>query len=125
VLVDFLVEVADGPGTYPRAPQGLGNIFHPAHRHTRQVHLDQRFLDRGFTAPVALDNGGFKGLTAQLGDFEIYFAGLGMQATLITPSPGIHSVRAAFVALRATQGIGFSVQHRIQCLFDGASNQFA
>ena len=55
--VDLLVEVGHRAWAYPCAPQRLGDVFDPAYRNPRQVHLDQRFLDRALPSAIALDNG--------------------------------------------------------------------
>jgi hypothetical protein len=46
VGVDLLVQPRHRSRTDPGSPQRLGDVFHPPHAHSCQVHLDQRFLDR-------------------------------------------------------------------------------
>ena len=72
MLIDLLVQLANGARTYPPTPQSFGNVLYTAHRHAGQVHLDQGFFDGSFTPPVTLDNGGLEGLTAQLGYLELH-----------------------------------------------------
>ena len=45
--VDLLVQVSHRRRRKSRAPQGLGDVLHPAHRNARQIHLDQCLLHRG------------------------------------------------------------------------------
>ena len=58
--VDLLVEVRHRARAHPRAPQGFGDVLHALHRDARQIHLDQRFLDRALPAAVPLDDRGSK-----------------------------------------------------------------
>src|ERR1019366_4130443 len=51
----------------------------PPDRNARQIHLDQRFLDRVLAAAIALDDRRLKGLAPQLRTLEIDFAGAGLQ----------------------------------------------
>ena len=37
LLVDTLIEPTDRPRAHPRAPQRLGDVFHPAHAYPRQI----------------------------------------------------------------------------------------
>ena len=56
VPVDLLVQPRHRPGAHSCAPQRLGDVFDSSHRHSRQVHLDQCFLDRCLAPLVALDD---------------------------------------------------------------------
>jgi hypothetical protein len=49
---------------YTGTPQRLSDVRHTSGRYTGQVHLDQRILDRGLSAPGALHDGGFNDLLA-------------------------------------------------------------
>ena len=60
--VDLLVEVGHRARAHPRAPERFRDVLHAPDRNTRQVHLDQRFLDRALPPPIALDNRRLKGL---------------------------------------------------------------
>src|SRR6516165_841162 len=64
--VDLLVQVRHRRGRYPCPPQCLRDVLDPAHRYPRQIHLDQRLLDRALAPPIALDDGRLERLPAQL-----------------------------------------------------------
>lgn len=53
-------------GRYTATPKGFRNIFHTPDRNTGEIHLDQGFLNRAFTAAVALNDGCFKRYIFQL-----------------------------------------------------------
>ena len=57
-------------GAHARAPQRLGDVLHPTHRNARQIHLDQRFLDRALPPAIAFDDRRLKGLPTQLRNCE-------------------------------------------------------
>lgn len=60
MLVCLLVEMADGARGDLCAPKQFGDIFDTAHGYAGQVHLNKGFLDRAFTAFIALDDGRLK-----------------------------------------------------------------
>ena len=62
--LNAIVQVRDRGRAHPGTPKGFGDILHTPDRYTGQAHLDQRFLDRRFSAPVALDHGRLKDLLA-------------------------------------------------------------
>jgi hypothetical protein len=55
------------------------NVLHTPDRNARQIHLNQRFLDRALAPPIALNNSRLEGLATQLGDLEVDFADAGLQ----------------------------------------------
>ena len=120
--VDLLVEVRHRARAHPRAPQGFGDVLHASHRDARQIHLDQRFLDRALPAAVPLDDRGLEGLAPQLWYLEAYFAGAGLQRSFVAASSGVLPRLAPFITARATELVCLSIQHRIQCLFHRATN---
>ena len=60
--VDLFVEVGHCARAHPRPPQSFGDVLHPTHRNARQIHLDQRLLDRALAAAVPVDDRRLKGL---------------------------------------------------------------
>ena len=120
--VDLLVEVADRRRRHARAPQCLGDILDTAHRHTGQVHLDQRFLNRRLAATIALDDRRLKGLAPKLRHLQRHLAGLGLQAALVVAGPGVATRLGALIALRIAQPVRFRVEKRVQRLLDRAAN---
>ena len=88
----------------------------------RQVHLDQRLLDRALPAAVPLDDRGLEGLAPQLWYLEAYFAGAGLQRSFVAASSGVLPRLAPFITARATELVCLSIQHRIQCLFHRAAH---
>src|SRR5579862_1486974 len=107
--VDLLVEVRHGARAHSRAPQRFGDVFHPPHRNPRQIHLDQRFLDRTLPSPVAFDDRRLKGLAPQLRYLEIDVAGAGLQRPLIAASTGILPSLSPLVTSSATKLVGLSI----------------
>src|SRR6476660_10500319 len=123
--VDLFVEVGHCARAHPRPPQSFGDVLHPTHRNARQVHLDQRLLDRALAAAVPVDDRRLKGLAAQLWNLEIHFARAGLQCPLIAAGPGVLTSLAALVAASAAELVCLSIQHGIQRLFHRATNQLA
>jgi hypothetical protein len=52
-------------------PKRLRDVLNPSDRDPSQIHLDQRFLDRALTPPIAFDNCRFKGLSRSFGIFKL------------------------------------------------------
>src|SRR5271166_290810 len=123
--VDLLVEVRDCRWRHPRAPQGLRNILDPAHRDARQIHLDQCFLHRALPAAVPLNDRSLKGLTPQLWNLEVYFAGAGLQRPIVAASPGVLPSLAALVTAGTAKLVCLSIKHGIQRLFHRPTNHLA
>src|SRR3954470_927076 len=123
--VDLFVEVGHCTRAHPRPPQSFGDVLHPTHRNARQIHLDQRLLDRALAAPVPVDDRRLKGLAAQLWNLEIHFARAGLQCPLIAAGPGVLTSLAALVTASAAELVRLSIQHGIQRLFHRATNQLA
>lgn len=92
LFVELLVEVADRPGTDPRAPQGLGDVLHATHRDTRQVHLHQSFFHGTFPATIPLNDRRLEVGAAKLGDIQLHLACLGLELTLVEAGPAIPSL---------------------------------
>lgn len=63
-----------------------------------------------------------KGLFAQLWHLQGGLAGPGVELAFIAAGPGIDPLRAALIALSATQGIG--IQQSVQGLLHGLPDQF-
>ena len=57
------------------APQGHGDILHPAHGDAGQVHLNECFLNAAFTTAISLNGGSLKGNSLELGYFECDISG--------------------------------------------------
>src|SRR4051812_14472503 len=123
--VDLFVKVGHCARAHPRPPQSFGDVLHPTHRNARQIHLDQRLLDRALAAAVPVDDRRLKGLAAQLWNFEIYFARAGLQCPLIAAGPRVLTSLAALVTASAAELVCLSIQHGIQRLFHRATNQLA
>src|SRR5215204_5677624 len=84
--VDLLVQVRHRARAHPRAPQRLGDVLDAAHRNARQIHLDQRFLDRALPPAVALDDGRLESLAPQLRNLKVDLASAGLQCSFIAAS---------------------------------------
>ena len=110
---------------HPRSPQRLSDVLHTPHRNPRQVHLDQRFLDRALTPAVAFDDRCLEGLPPQLGNLEVHLAGAGLQRSFVAASPGILPSLAAFITPGAAKLVGLGIQHGVQSLFHRATNHLA
>ena len=123
--VDLLVQVRHRARTHPRAPKRLGDVFHPPYRNPRQIHFDQRFLDRAFPPAVALNDRRLKGLAPQLRDLEIDLAGAGLKRPIVTASPGILPSLATLVTPGTAQLVCLSIQHGVQRLFHSPANHLA
>ncbi len=81
--IDLFIEVRYRARADPRAPQGLRNILHPAHRNACQIHLDQRLLERTLPALAALSDRCLKRLPAQLRYLQPDIAGFGVKRSVI------------------------------------------
>jgi len=101
---------------HPRAPQGLREVLNPPNRNAGQIHLDQSFLNRALTSPIALNDRRLKCLLPKLGHLQPHLAGFGLQLALVMAGPGIASRLATLVALRIAQPIRLRVQQRVQRL---------
>src|SRR3954468_20053537 len=123
--VDLLVEVRNRARAHPRAPEGFGNVLHPPHRNARQIHLDQRLLDRTLSSAVTLNDGRLEGLAPQLRNLEVDLASAGLQRPLIAASPRILPSLAALVTSCPAKLVCFSVQHGVQWLLDRPANHLA
>ena len=123
--VDLLVEVGHRARAHTGAPQRFGDIFYPPHRNPRQIHLDQRFLDRTLAPAVAFDDRRLKGLATQLRDLQIDVARLGLQRPFIAARSCILPSFAALVATGAAQLVGFGIQQSVQRLLDGAADHLS
>ena len=106
------------PGDTRVPPESFGNIFNPAYRNARQIHLDERFLNRRFTPAITLNDRRFKGLFAQLGHLQFDFASSRMERAFVTTSLSINTIGGVLITLRTAHLIRFSVQHGIESLFD-------
>ncbi len=120
--IDLLVQIRHRARAYPRAPQRLGDVFHTAHRDARQIHLDQRLFDRGFSAPIALDDRRLEGLPAQLRHLQLDLAGLGLEIACVVSRPRVLPAFAALITLRPAELVRFRVEHRIQRFLDRAAH---
>src|SRR4029077_6975625 len=123
--VDLLVEVGHRARAHPRTPQRFSDVFHASHRDARQIHLDQCLLHRALPAAVPLNDRSFKGLTSQLWNHEVYFAGAGLQRPIVAASPSVLPSLAALVTAGTAQLVCLSIQHRVQRLFHRAPNHLA
>src|SRR6202051_1676958 len=123
--VDLLVQVGHRARAHTRAPERFRDIFHAPDRYPRQIHLDQRFLDRALPPAVALDDRRLKGLPPQLRNPEINLASAGLQRPFIAASAGILPSFAAFVTCCPAKLVCFSIQHGVERLLDRPSNHLA
>jgi hypothetical protein len=46
--------------------QGFRDILYPPHRHSGQIHLNQRFFHAAFSAAISLNDGRLKGHSFEL-----------------------------------------------------------
>src|SRR6476646_498802 len=76
----------------------LRDVLDPADRNPRQIHLDQRFLDRALPPAVAFADRRLNGLAPPLRNLAIDLASAGLQHPLVTASPGISPSLAALIA---------------------------
>src|ERR1700683_1193679 len=109
--VDPLIEVGHCAWAHTRAPECFRDIFHAPDRYPRQIHLNQRFLDRTLPSAVALDDCLLKGLAPQLRNPEIHLASAGLQRPFIAASPTILPSFAAFITGCPAKLVRFSIQH--------------
>src|SRR5271163_1656069 len=123
--VDLLVEVRHRARAHPRAPQGFGNVLNPTHRNPRQIHLDQRLLNRALPPAVAFYDRRLEGLPAQLGNLEVHFTGAGLQRSLVAASPSVLAGLTALVTTCAAKLVCLGIQHRVQRVFHRVTNQLA
>ena len=123
--VDLLVQVRHCARADTGAPQRLGDVLDPADRNPRQIHLDQRFLDRTLPPAVALDDRCLKGLAPQLRNLEVHFPGHGVQRALIATGPGILPTLAAFITSCTTKPISFRIQQRVEGFLNRSTHHLA
>ncbi len=123
--VDLLVQVRNRAWRYPGAPQGLGDIFNPANRNARQIHLNQGLFDTAFPALIALDNGCLESLATQLRHPQLHFARLGVKGPLIAACPCILAAFIALVAAGSAQTVSFCIEHRIESFLDSSANHLS
>jgi hypothetical protein len=76
VLVDLLELVRQGLGRHPFTPQGLADVVDPTGGDTRQIHVDERLLDRLLAATVAFDDRRLENRPLELGHPHRHFPGL-------------------------------------------------
>ena len=81
--IRFLIQITDGGSRHTATPKSFRNIFHAPDRNVGEIHLDQGFFDRAFTAAVALNDCGFKRDTFQLRDIQRYLSGCGCQLAAV------------------------------------------
>ena len=87
VPVHLLELVAQCLRGHAVSPQQLAGVVDLSGGDTRQVHVDQGFLDALLAPPVAFDDGGFEDRALELGHLELEPAGLGGQAPLVVAGP--------------------------------------
>jgi hypothetical protein len=123
--VDLLVQVRHRARADTGAPQRLGDILDPADRNARQVHLNQRLLDRALAPTVTLDDGRLEGQAPKLRNLEVYFARYCVQRPLVAAGPGVPPALGAFVTSCTAKPIRFGIQQRVEGLFDRPTNHLA
>jgi site-specific DNA recombinase len=116
--VDLLVQLADGARGHFRAPQGLRDILDAAHGDAGQVHLDQRLLDGGLAAAVALDDLRLEGERAQPRHLQLDLAGLGVERAGVAAGAGVEAVGGALVAPGVAEAVGLGVEQGVEGLLD-------
>ena len=122
--IRFLIQITDGGSRHPTAPKGFRNILHTPDRNTGEIHLDQGFLNRAFTAAVALNDGGFKRDTFQLRDIQRYLSGCGCQLAAVVSRTVPLPRFGALIFCRTRQFLCFLVQQRIQRFLHAVSHHF-
>ena len=105
----LLVEAADRASANSGAPQGFGDVLHPAHTDAGQVHLHQRFFDGRLTPPIAFNNRRLKGHLLELRHLQLHFPGGGMQRAFIVARAVAAPLLGPFVPGRLTEALGFGL----------------
>ena len=104
-------------------PQELGDVFHAAHGHPRQVHLDERLLHGRFPAPVALYDGGLERGQAQFRDGYVEFPGASEQFPMVVPAAVVLADFGTFMPLRVAEACRLLVQHGVERILDRAPDE--
>src|SRR5262249_18048688 len=123
--VDLLIQLADRARADLRAPQGLRDVLDTADGDAGQVHLDQRLLDGGLAAAVALDDLRLERQLPQPGDVQLDLAGPGVQGARVAAGPGVEAVGGALVAPGVAQAVGLGVEQGVEGLLDRVADDLA
>ncbi len=89
----------------PACPKRLRDILDPTYRHARQVHLDQRLLDRALAPSVTLDDRRLNVCARSFGNLQPHLARLGLQLALVAAGARVPRCLAAFLAAHSTAGL--------------------
>ena len=124
VDIGFLVQLTDGSRRYLAAPQGLGNILHPAHRDAGKIHLDEGFLHTAFPAAIPLDDGCLKRNALEARHMERDVSRSGGKISVIVAAAVALADLITLVAGSLSQFLSLLLQQFVQRLFHAASDQF-
>ena len=82
-----LQPVRQGLRRHPLAPQGLAGVIDATRGHARQMHVDERFLDRLLPPPVAFDDRRLEDRPLELGYPHRHFPGLDGRISPVMTGP--------------------------------------
>ena len=80
------------------SPQQLAGVVDLSGGDTRQVHVDQGFLDALLAPPVAFDDGGFEDRAFELGHLQSESAGFGCELAFVVAGPVCLPLPSALVS---------------------------
>ena len=124
VDIGFLIQLTDGGRRYLAAPQGLGNILHPAYGDAGKVHLDERFLHAALSPAIPLNDGCFKRDALKARHMERDVSGGGGKVPVIVAAVVALTGLIALVTGSLGQFLRFLLQQLIQCFFHAATDHF-
>lgn len=116
--IDLQVQLADGAGTDPRAPQSLGDVLDPPRRDASQVHLHESLLDARLPPPVPLDDLRLERERPQSGNFERHLAGGDVQGPAVRPRPSVKSLSRPLEPLAAAVREHWGIENRMRWVLD-------
>ena len=102
------------------APQGHGDILHPAHGDAGQVHLNECFLNAAFTAAISLNGGSLKGNSLELGYFECDISGSSGEVAAVVAA----AVARALLIFLVPGLLRLGLRQLIEWLLYAASHKF-
>ena len=94
-LPEFVAQCLRGHAV---SPQQLAGVVDLSGGDTRQVHVDQGFLDALLAPPVAFDDGGFEDRAFELGRLQSESAGFGCELAFVVAGPVCLPLPSALVS---------------------------
>ena len=105
-------------------PLGFGDILHAPNGNSRQIHLDQSFLDADLLRPINNAQGfAFQRATFSTGNMQSHFSRFRQEIALIASAPRILPIRTALIPRSLADRVGCCIQQRIQRILDRLPNQ--